>query len=162
LDTKEESMQIPLTDQQREHLRGVRESQLTQWRAHPFVVDELFVKEEVVRLMCAMGRAAYLELDGRVWVGNLGEGMLPQVFEDPKDVASCIVRWASAVGLPELVEALPPMPEGGEICSLCKGTREMPEEIIPHAQDGFRYHCHRCGGLGWTKKAEVTHAEPAG
>lgn len=104
--------------------------------------------------MSGMGRAAYLGLDGRVWVGNLGEGLLPQVLEDPKDVASCIVRWAGAVGLPALVDVLPPMPEDGGECSLCKGTREMPEEVIPRGQDGFRYFCHRCGGLGWTRKAE--------
>src|SRR5262245_14532433 len=33
---------------------------------------------------------------------------LPRVLDGPKDVASCIVRWSSAVGLPKLVEALPP------------------------------------------------------
>ena len=101
--------------------------------------------------MSSMGRAAYLGLDGRVWVGNLGEGELPRVLEDPKEVASCIVRWASAVGLPELVDVLPAMPEDGEVCPLCKGSREMPEEIMPRAADGFRYFCFRCGGLGWTK-----------
>jgi hypothetical protein len=104
--------------------------------------------------MSRLGRACYLGLDGRVWVGNLAEGKLPEVLDDPKDVASCILRWASAAGLPELVEALPPRPEGGEVCSLCKGTHEMPEEIIPKAADGFGYPCRRCGGLGWTEPAE--------
>jgi len=146
-------MRIPLTEKQRDHLRGVRQTQLAEWRSHPFVVDELFVEQEVVRLMSGMGRAAYLGLDGRVWVGNLGEGEVPQVLDDPKDVASCIVRWGSAVGLPELVKALPTIPEDGEVCSLCKGSREMPEDIIPRAEDGFRYFCRRCGGLGWTKSA---------
>jgi hypothetical protein len=150
---------MPLTEQQREHLRRVREGQLTDWRAgRPQVVDELFVTDEVVRLMSGLGRACYLGLDGRVWVGNLGEGELPRVLDDPKDVASCIVRWASAVGLPELVEALPALPEGGEVCSLCRGTREMPEEIIPRAEDGFRYFCRRCGGLGWTSQVEPAAA----
>ena len=100
-----------------------------------------------------MGRAAYLGLDGRVWVGNLGEGELPRVLEGPKDAASCIVRWAEAVGLPELVEALPPMPDVGEVCSLCKGTREMPEENMPRAEGSVRPYCRRCGGLGWTTPA---------
>jgi hypothetical protein len=89
----------------------------------------MFVDEDVVRLMSGMGRAAYLGLDGRVWAGNPGEGELPQVLDDPKDVASCIVRWSGEVGLPELVEALPLMPEGSEVCSLCKGPREMPEDF---------------------------------
>src|SRR5947209_7630744 len=101
-------MRVPLTEQQREHLRGVREAQLADWRAgRPQIVDEMFVEQEVVRLMSGMGRAAYLGLDGRVWAGNLGEGELPRVLDDPKDVASCIVRWSGAVGLPELVEVLP-------------------------------------------------------
>jgi hypothetical protein len=148
-------MRIPLTERQREYLRRVREEQLALCRAgRPQVVDEMFLTDEVVRVMSGMGRACYLGLDGRVWVGNLGEDQLPTVLDDPKDVASCIVRWASAVGLPELVEALPPMPEGGEVCPLCKGTREMPEDIIPRAADGFRFFCRRCGGLGWIKQAE--------
>jgi hypothetical protein len=145
-------MRLPLTEQQREHLRGVREAQLADWRAagRPQVVDDLFVEDEVVRLMSGMGRAAYLGLDGRVWVGHLGEGELPRVLDEPKDVASCIVRWAESVGLPELVEALPPIPEGAVACSLCKGTREMPEEIMPRAEGSVRHFCRRCGGLGWT------------
>ena len=98
-------MQIPLDKRQRDHLRSVRQAQLADWMAgRPQVVDDLFVQEEVVRLMSGMGRAAYLGLDGRVWVGNLGEG-----------------------------------------------SREMPEEIMPRATDGFRYFCRRCGGLGWTQ-----------
>ncbi len=145
-------MQVPLTEQQREILRRVRESQLAEWRAgRPQAVDRLFVETSVVRLMSGMGSAAYLGLDGRVWVGNLGEEELPRVLDDPKDVASCIFRWASAVGLPELVDALPKMPEGGEVCALCSGTREMPEEIFAYAKDGHRYFCRRCGGLGWTE-----------
>jgi hypothetical protein len=156
-------MRLPLTEHQREHLRHVREEQLAMWRSgRPQVVDELFVTDEVVRLMSGMGRACYLGLDGRVWVGNLGEGELPRVFDDPKDVASCIVRWASAVGLPELVEALPPIPEGGEVCSLCKGTREMAEEFVGRSEDGFRYFCRRCGGLGWTNPAEQKVAPDCG
>jgi hypothetical protein len=146
-------MRMQLTEQQCQHLRRVREEQLADWRAgRPHVVDELFVEEEVVRLMSGMGRACYLGLNGRVWVGNLGEGQLPRVLDDPKDMASCIVRWASAAGLLELVEALPPIPKDGEVCSFCKGAREMPEEFIPRSTDAFRYFCRRCGGLGWTKQ----------
>jgi len=155
-------VRLPLTDKQGEHLRGVREGQLADWRAgRPQVVDEMFVTDEVVRLMSGMGRACYLGLDGRVWVGNLGEGKLPWVLDDPKEAASCIVRWASAVGLPELVEALAPMPEGGEVCSLCCGSREMPEDVMPRAEDGFRYFCRRRGGLGWTRQAEPGAAADA-
>ncbi len=147
-------MRLPLTEPQREHLRAVRATQLADWRAgRPHVVDALFIEDEVVRLVSGMGRAAYLGLDGRVWVGNLGEGELPRILDDPKDVASCIVRWAEAVGLPELVEALPPMPHDSEVCSLCKGTREMPEEIWLRPEGSVRPYCRRCGGLGWTTPA---------
>lgn len=155
-------MRLPLTEQQREHLRDVREAQLAEWRAgRPQVVDAMFIEEEVVRLMSRMGRAVYLGLDGRVWAGNLGEGESPGALEDPKDVASCIVRWARTVGLPELIEVLPPMPEGGEVCALCGGERETHEGIIPRGEDGVRRYCPRCGGLGWTTSAR-TEAAVAG
>jgi hypothetical protein len=155
---------VPLTDHQREHLRTVRDAQLAAWRAgRPQVVDALFVEEPVVRLLASLGPAAYLGLDGRVWVGNLGEGKWPHVLDDPKDVASCIARGVRAVGLPKLTKALPPMPRGGEACSLCKGRREMPEDIIPRAEDGCRYFCRRCGGLGWTMQADPDAApDPRG
>lgn len=146
-------MQLPLTEQQKKHLRNVREAQLAEWRSNPFVADDLFVEQEVVRLMAGMGRACYLGLDGRVWLGNLAEEELPQVLDDPKGVASCIVRWSGTIGLPNLVEALPPMPEGGETCPVCRGGREMPDEYAPRAKEGFRYYCLRCGGLGWTLRA---------
>ncbi len=72
--------------------------------------------------------------------------------EMPITTPPSLVRWSTAVGLPELVEALPPIPEDGEVCSLCKGTREMPGEIIPRAEDGFRHFCRLFGGLGWTRR----------
>ncbi len=160
-------MQLPLTDQQHEHLRRLREEQLAIWRAgRPQVVDEMFVTDEVVRLKSGMGRACYLGLDGRVWVGNLGEGELPCVLDDPRDVASCIVRWSGCVGLPELVNALPPAPEGGLVCPLCKGSREMPD-WVDDRDDGFRFYCKRCSGLGWIAPVKPsagpeTHNSPSG
>jgi hypothetical protein len=96
-------MRIPLTKPQQDQLRSIREAQLADWRAgNPQVVDEMFVTDEVVRLMSGMGRACYLGLDGQVWVGNLGEGEQPTAIDDPKNVASCIVRWSGCIGLPEL------------------------------------------------------------
>jgi hypothetical protein len=155
-------MQVPLTEQQRQHLRRVREEQLADWRAgRPQVVDEMFLTDEVVRLMSGMGRACYLGLDGRVWVGNLGEGQLPKDLDDSKDVASCIIRWAGDIGLPELIDALPPMPEVGEVCSLCRGTRYMPDEFIGDEERRW-YFCRRCGGLGWTIRAEQVAATDRG
>lgn len=156
-------MRVPLTDEHRSHLRGVRDEQIAMYRAgRPQIVDEMFVTDDVVRLMSGGGRACYLGLDGQVWVGNLGEGKLPCVLDEPKDVASCIVRWAGAVGLPELAESLPPMPPGSEICALCKGSREMPEDFMPRADDGTRYFCRRCGGLGWTRHIDRSAApDPA-
>lgn len=142
-------MRISLTDQHLEILRRVREEQIAEWRSgRPAVVDELFVEQDVVRLMSGMGRAAYLGFDGTVWVGNLGEGELPIALDDPKEVASCIVRWSGCIGLPELVDALPPKPQHGQICPLCEGTRDMPGWVNDR-DDNFRYYCKRCSGLGW-------------
>jgi hypothetical protein len=130
-------MRLSMTDKQREHLRRVRDEQLADWRAgRPQVVDELFITDDVVRLMSG------------VWVGNLAEGQLPWVLDDPKQVASCIVRWSGCVGLPELIDALPPAPVGAAICPLCRGSREMPD-FVNDRDDGFRFYCQRCSGLGW-------------
>src|SRR5262249_27506281 len=107
--------------------------------------------------MSGMGRACYLGLDGRVWVGDLGEGRLPWVLDDPKDVASCIVRWSGCIGMPELVDALPPAPEVGIVCPLCQGSREMPNWVNDR-DDGFRYYCQRCSGLGGIAPAEGSAA----
>jgi hypothetical protein len=146
----EEQMRVSLDDRQREHLRRVRESQLADWRAgRPQLVDEMFVEQEVVRLKAGMGHSAYLGLDGTVYAVNYGEGFPPRVLDDPKDVASCIIRWAIDIGLPELIDALPPMPENGEVCSLCQGSRYMPDEFIGTEERRW-FFCRRCGGLGWT------------
>jgi hypothetical protein len=152
-------MRLSLTAEQHEHLRHIRQAQLADWRAgRPQIVDELFINQDVVRLMSGMGRAAYLGLDGRVWVGNLGEGEPPLVLEDVKSVASCIVRWSGTLGLPELVDALPAEPEGGLVCPLCEGSREMPG-WVSEKDDGFRYFCKRCGGLGWVVEAQLPTLE---
>lgn len=129
------------------------------WRdGRPQVVDEMFVTDEVVRLMSGMGRACYLGLDGRVWVGNLADGQLPWVLDDPKEVASCIVRWSGCIGLPELVNTLPQAPQGGGVCPQCQGSRVMPRGWGEDRSDGFRYYCMRCAGLGWVEEAEPSAA----
>ena len=145
-------MRLPLTDEQRELLRRVREEQLAMWRdGCPQVVDAMFVTDEVVRLVSGMGRACYLGLDGRVWVGNLAEGESPSALEDPKAVASCIVRWSGCIGLRELVKALPPATNGGTVCPLCQGSREMWPGWGDDLGNGFRHYCQRCWGLGWVE-----------
>jgi len=148
-------MRLPLTDQLQERLRHVRESQFAERRAgFPHPPDEIFLEKEVVRLKAGMGHSVYLELDGTVYAVNYGEGLPPEILESPKDMASCIIRWASNIGLPELIEALPPIPEGGDVCSLCRGSRYMPDSWVD--EQGRRVYCHRCGGLGWTLPAQST------
>ncbi|HEX8203411.1 MAG TPA: hypothetical protein VF590_23245 [Isosphaeraceae bacterium] len=142
-------MRLSLDDGMRERLRRVRESQLEDARAgRPQVVDEMFIEEEVVRLTSGGGHSAYLGLDGRVHRVNYGEGFPPVVLDDPRDIAFALVRWAGDIGLPELVDLLPPAPKGDEVCSLCRGTRFMPAEIMAFS-DGRPLYCRRCGGLGW-------------
>ena len=148
-------LRIPLTESQIEHLQRLRDQQLADWRdGSPQFVDELFVAHDVVRLVSGMGRACYLGLDGRIWTTNLGEGQEPREVDDLRVAASCLVRWSNAIGLPELVGALPSAPNGdvGETCPLCHGTREMPAEIFARSEDGFKYYCQRCGGVGWLER----------
>lgn len=144
-------LRLPLTEEQVAHLRTVRESQLADWRAGcPQIVDELFTDENVVRLKSGMGHSAYLGLDGTIYTVAYGEGDPPCILDDPRDIASCVVRWAGCIGMPELVDSLPSIPENAEVCSLCKGSRQMDWEPSADEQDGFQYYCKRCSGLGWT------------
>jgi hypothetical protein len=113
------------------------------------MVDEVFLERDVVRLTSGGGHAAYLGLDGTVYVFHYGDGRPPRVLDDPRDIASCIIRWATDIGLPELIDGLPAMLPGGETCSLCRGGRYMPEEWIGNNERRW-FFCKRCGGLGWT------------
>lgn len=149
-------MRVPIDEQMRDRLRKVRASQWEDMLAgQPEMVDEVFLEQEVVRLMSGGGHAAYLGLNGQITTVNYGEGFPPGVLNDPKDVASVLFRWAGSIGMPELIDLLPRMPEDGEVCSLCNGNRYMPPEVLG-SPDGQRLYCRRCGGLGWTDASRNT------
>jgi hypothetical protein len=141
---------LPLTERLRELLRQVREHQMAQHRAgRPELVCGVFYNDEVVCLRAGGGHAAYLGTDGRIHYENYGEAKDPRVLTDPRDVASTIVKCANDIGVPELIELLPPRPAGGEICRLCEGRRwELPASSGD--PDGRPWCCRRCHGLGWT------------
>lgn len=143
-----------------ERLRNVREQQMADHLAgRPPVVCGLFYDSDVVILKNGLGRAAFLGLDGRVWIQNYGEGLAPEVVTDARDIASIIVRWSGDIEVPELVELLPSKPHGGYTCGVCDGTRWLPRSVAIH-DDGRQLHCLRCHGLGWTLAERAAASDP--
>jgi hypothetical protein len=141
---------LALSEELRERLREVRERQMAEHRAGiPRLVCDVFYDEEVVCLRAGGGHATYLGTDGRLHYQNYGEGKDTVVLTDPRDLASAIVNCAGDVGVPELIDLLPPRQANAFVCQLCRGTRwELPESN-DHA-DGWPWCCRRCYGLGWT------------
>jgi hypothetical protein len=110
----------------------------------PQLVCEVFYDEEVVCLWTGGGHAAYLGTDGRVHYENYGEGKDRVVLDDARDVASTIVKYASDIGVPELIDLLPARPGAAVACRLCGGSRRESSAA------GQQWCCRRCHGLGWT------------
>jgi hypothetical protein len=144
----------------RERLRQIREKQMADHRAgRPRLVCAIFYDLDVVCLKAGMGHAAFLDLDGRVWAENYGEGFPPEVLTDARDVASVIVRWAGNIGLSELIDRLPARPLDAFVCGVCSGSRYLPVSIMVH-DDGRPLCCLRCYGLGWTFAESEATADP--
>jgi hypothetical protein len=142
---------LPLTEPLRERLRQIRKHQMAEHRAgRPQQVCGVFYDDEVVCLRAGSGHATYLSTDGRVHYENYDEGMDKVVLTDPRDVASTIVKCAGDIGLPELIDLLPPRPANGFLCRLCEGSRR-------ESGGADQWCCRRCHGLGWTL-AEPTAA----
>jgi hypothetical protein len=141
---------LPLTEPLRERLRQIREEQMADHLAgRPQRVCGVFYDEEVVCLRVFCGHAAYLGTDGRIHYENFGEGKDKVVLTDPRDVASTIVKCAGDIGVPELIDVLPPRPTGAVVCRLCEGSRwESPASTGD--PEGRPWCCRRCCGLAWT------------
>jgi hypothetical protein len=84
----------------------------------PQLVCSIFYDKEVVCLRAGGGSAVYLGLDGRVHYENYNEGHAPVVLTDPREIAWAIVKHASEIGIPELIELLPTRPPGAVECKL--------------------------------------------
>ncbi|WP_422929347.1 hypothetical protein [Singulisphaera sp. PoT] len=115
----------------------------------PPIVCEIFYEREVVMLQVFMGRASFLDVEGHVWYENFGEGDDPKILRDARDIASEIVRWSGAIGLPELIDMLPSRPETAVVCGICGGSRWFPASMMV-SLEGKPLRCLRCYGLGWT------------
>ena len=140
-------MGLVLDDRLRERLRQVRAAQLRDlryWQA----AEDLLVDDEVVCARCGLGNASFVGLDGRVLFWNFGDGHPPEELTDPASVA-CVVGWLAEAGVPELLDALPPMPPGGRPCRSCRGRR-WARRAAGAGPGSLRRVCGRCYGQGWT------------
>lgn len=115
------------------------------------MVCPIFYDKDVVCLRAGGGHAGYLALDGTVYYENYGEGKQTEVVDDPRGIASMIVKCADDIGLPELIDLLPARPLAAFVCGLCNGTRrESPTGGRRMDMDDKPWCCRRCDGLGWT------------
>ena len=124
----------------RDRLREVRSGQAIS----PEV--ETLLGGEAVWLYGRLGNSAHLGLDGRVVEWAAADGLPPAMVGDPENVARLIALGARWLGLPELVNLLPPMPPGQQVCPYCEGRRWDETPYAGHSEGGV---CFVCKGVGW-------------
>lgn len=141
-------MRLVLNDRLRERLREVREAQCRDLRAWE-AAEDILVAIEVVCARCGAGNASFVGLDGRILFWNYGDGHPIEELSDLESIA-CVVGWAAEAGLPELLDAMPPMPPGGKPCRACRGRR-WARRVAGTGSGGDRLRriCGVCHGLGW-------------
>lgn len=139
-------MRLALDDRLRTRLRQVREQQLHD-RAIYEPVKDFLSSEGVVCARCGFANASFVGLDGRVLFWNYGDGHPPEELTDPRSVA-CVVGWLAESAMPELLEALPPLPPGVTPCPACLGRR-WASRGPGKGKNGARQLCQRCHGQGW-------------
>lgn len=99
-----------------------------------------------------LGPAFYLTADGRVLEDGRGWDNSP-LQEATDDMASAtLVIGAQLMGIPALLDLVPPPPTDAVVCPMCKGTRwakpapNFPGELI----------CLSCWGRGWMTEAMLS------
>lgn len=146
---------LPLTKELQARLRQIRERQRAEHKAGRPQACRVFHEAEVVCLRARGRGGMFLGIDGRLLFENDGER---ETFSHPRDMAFNIVRCAAAIGVPELIDLLPPKPENGFTCRMCDGTRRQLPQYAGGVEPDW---CPRCSGLGWTMAERVPDAEPA-
>src|SRR5262245_13813383 len=107
---------------------------------------ETLLGGEAVFLYGWLGNSAHLGLDGRVVSWMAAEGRPPEVVGDPADVARLITLGSRWLGLPGLVELLPPMPPVNQVCPSCAGRRWDDTPYAGHPEGGVCFVCKGVGG----------------
>ena len=91
-----------------------------------------------------LGPANYLTPDGRVLTdGRAWDGEEVREATDDEAIAA-LVAGAKNCGVSQLLELIPPRPEGARQCHLCDGTRWA-------VWGGVTIVCPHCHGRGWER-----------
>jgi len=137
---REGKMRLAINDSWRERLQELRRNQAIAAEV------EATLGGEAVWLYGWLGNSAHLGLDGRVVGWAAADGLPPEVVDDPEYVARLVTLGSRWLGLPELVELLPPMPPGHQVCPWCEGRRWDDTPYAGHPEGGV---CLVCKGVGW-------------
>ena len=143
-------MPLRISDELREKLRLVRESQLRRLREglgeHDYYCQEL-MSVNGVHVCGSIGFDIYLTFDGRILASkDSGDPKRDHPPRETSNIAwialglSTLSLWAN---LPEVLEFLPVRPTDVAPCSLCGGVR------FQDYPDGSKQACRLCHGLGW-------------
>lgn len=102
--------------------------------------------ESAILICSGLGPPAYLTLGGEIFQDNGFEGGEPSlVYASEEKVGAYLLIGAWSLKLPELMDLLPPGPEGTETCPECEGAKAWD----PSSGERPRW-CRRCGSRGWT------------
>jgi hypothetical protein len=140
-------MNLQLGEELRAKILQVRKRQAEELKLYD--LDNFFSSNEVVRINDGMGYGTYVGTDGRVTVWFYGGGEEPVIVENPRDIASIIVRWARNVDLSELISLLPAKPSDAIVCDRCAGERVHSIRLLFRDAAEESILCKKCSGLGW-------------
>ncbi len=110
-----------------------------------------FENEDTFLLDPGMGPAAFLTADGRVlldfatWDG----GPLREATDD--EAVGALVVGAKKTGVAELLELIPPPPDGASVCPACDGRRWIAFGHKAGSDEPGRMVCLDCRGRGWRR-----------
>lgn len=149
------NVRLPITNAWRERLLAIRRGQVIATEV------EALLGGEAVFLYGWMGNSAHLGLDGRVVAWVVADGLPPEVVTDSEHAVRLVTLGSQWLGLPNLVELLPPMPAGSVVCPYCEGRRWDNTPYAGHPEGGV---CPVCKGVGWriSRQAEPTTPGPGG
>ena len=129
---------LSLTPEQRTYVSDEIRAQ----RARGWLLEAVEDRPDAMLLWGTIGYAAYLSLDGRVWID---EDFIehPKIREAPLDEAIDALRKARERH-PDLAPLIPPPPPAAVVCDLCRGLGRLGNPPLSTSVI-----CGDCDARGW-------------
>jgi hypothetical protein len=121
--------------------------------------DALCRTENAIEIFSGVGAPAYLSLDGDIFQNDGFESCEVALrYASEEMIGAYLLVGAWRTKIPELMELLPPAPEGTEVCPECEGIKPWDPEL-----DQRPVWCRRCAARGWVyiaPRAKVFEGPP--